>query len=343
MYLARHIGIATFIVCCIFSAQVAADEIRMKNGDVLTGDVVKKEGPKLIFKTSYAGEISLDWDAVESLDSDKTLDLVLANKKKYKAGLAAMGDGIAVMDPKEATRIAEIKLSEVKYINPSPELVRGGYRWTGRMNLGGTWTQGNSDTRALRFDAESIVRTLQNRYTVGAVFNRAQDRGNDTQFNSRGYGKYDHFLEGSEWYMYANAAFEQDRFRDIRLRSNIGGGAGRQVVESPDKNLSLEGGLNYINEVHYTAEDESYPSLRWAVKYDQMLLHGMTQFFHEHEAFVSITNADDMLVFSKTGFRFPLTSRLNASTQLNLNWDKSPAPGRKEADSTLMFTVGYGW
>lgn len=35
-----------------------ADEIRLKNGDKLTGQIVRMQEDKLILKTSYAGELS---------------------------------------------------------------------------------------------------------------------------------------------------------------------------------------------------------------------------------------------------------------------------------------------
>ena len=38
-----------------------ADEIRLKNGDKLTGQVVRMEEEKLVLKTTYAGEIAIAW------------------------------------------------------------------------------------------------------------------------------------------------------------------------------------------------------------------------------------------------------------------------------------------
>ena len=38
-----------------------ADEVRLKNGDKLTGQVVRMEEEKLVLKTTYAGEIAIAW------------------------------------------------------------------------------------------------------------------------------------------------------------------------------------------------------------------------------------------------------------------------------------------
>ncbi|ACT51462.1 MULTISPECIES: YdiY family protein [Methylovorus] len=326
------------------SCHAAADQLRLKNGDILTGEVLKKEGDAVEFRTAYAGVIKVVWAEIASLDSAKALDIVLNDKERVEGAFVSLDD---VEDGRawiklENEQYRDIELAELRYINPSPELVRGGYKWTGRINVGGTWTQGNSETQALRLDTETIIRTLQNRYTAGAIFNRAEDRGNSTQFNSRGYAKYDHFWS-RRWYAYGVTSLEQDRFRDLQLLTTIGGGSGYQMYESPNLNLSLEGGLAYVSERHYTDPDKNYAALRWAVKYDQKLLNGFTQFFHEHEALMSLEDTRDMLIYAKTGFRFPLTERLNASTQWNVTWDGSPTPGRKEIDSTLLFSAGYAW
>ena len=38
-----------------------ADEVRLINGDKLTGQVVRMEEEKLVLKTTYAGEITIAW------------------------------------------------------------------------------------------------------------------------------------------------------------------------------------------------------------------------------------------------------------------------------------------
>ncbi len=91
------------------------------------------------------------------------------------------------------------------------------------------------------------------------------------------------------------------------------------------------------------AVDDEYPGLRWATKYDQLFFTGSTRFFHEHEVLVGLKETNQTLVFSKTGLRFPLVFNFNATAQFNYNWDSTPALGRKKADSTLLFTLGYGW
>jgi hypothetical protein len=41
--------------------------------------------------------------------------------------------------------------------------------------------------------------------------------------------------------------------------------------------------------------------------------------------------------------RVPLIERLNATAQLNLDWERQPAPGRRSTDSTLLLGVDYAF
>jgi putative salt-induced outer membrane protein YdiY len=348
----KHIKISMLILAaaCVTLPHLAnADEIRLKNGDVITGDIVKKESSVIVFRTSYAGEINIQWSEIASVRSDKPVHVVLSDGSNLHGPIKQSQPGVAKIelakaDAKENIPAEEkdFDLKKVRYINPTPDLSGEGIRWTGNVNAGGTLAQGNTEATTIRFDGETIARTLKNRYTLGGIFNRDEDHGRDTQFNSRAYGKYDRFLT-EQWYGYINTSFENDRFRDLRLRRMTGAGTGYQLFETPNLNLSLEGGLNYVQEDYYTAEDDNYPGIRWAVKYDQLFFSGKVKLFHESETLVGFQDTSHILFYSKTGLRFPLVFNMNASTQYNFNWDSEPAEGQKKGDSTLMFTVGYGW
>lgn len=325
-----------------------ADEIRMLNGDLITGKIIKKETSVVVVSTSYAGQINIQWSEIANIKTDKPVHLVLTDGSNLHGPLLEDEEGAANIELSEAdegknvaAEEKEFDLREVRYINPTPDLTGEGVRWTGHVNAGGALTQGNNDTSSLRFDGETIARTLKNRYTLSGEFNRAEDRGRDTRFDSRVRAKYDRFLT-DQWYGYVNSSFENDRFRDLRLRSVIGVGSGYQIFETPNLNLSVEGGVNHISEDYYTAPSESYPGLRWALRYDQ-LLFGRVQLFHNHEALMGFEETNHLLFNSKTGLRFPLLFGLNASTQLNYDWDSDPAEGRKKADTALTFSLGYDW
>jgi small nuclear ribonucleoprotein (snRNP)-like protein len=81
----RHSLQIVTLALCAFAAQ--ADEVLLKNGDKITGEVLSKSGNTLEMKTDYADKVVIKWDAVETLNSSKPVLITLKNKQEF-TGLA---------------------------------------------------------------------------------------------------------------------------------------------------------------------------------------------------------------------------------------------------------------
>src|SRR5882672_12850508 len=58
-------------------SSVFADQVIMKNGDRLSGTILKSDGETLSLKTEFAGEVKIKWAAIEQLSSDRPLYVLL--------------------------------------------------------------------------------------------------------------------------------------------------------------------------------------------------------------------------------------------------------------------------
>ena len=67
------------------------------------------------------------------------------------------------------------------------------------------------------------------------------------------------------------------------------------------------------------------------------------ELFHEHDGFISLEDTNDVTLRSRSGLRMPIAGGLDASLQLNVDWERSPAAGRKSTDASLLVGVGYRW
>jgi hypothetical protein len=65
---ASLIGIATIALIC---PQLFADQVVFKNGDRLTGTIVDSDGKTLTLKSAFAGEVKIQWDAIQEITSDE--------------------------------------------------------------------------------------------------------------------------------------------------------------------------------------------------------------------------------------------------------------------------------
>jgi putative salt-induced outer membrane protein YdiY len=335
-------SLLTIVLLCVTSNITFADQVFFKNGDIITGEIIKKETDQLVFKTSYAGEIKIKWSVISTLISNKPLKLVFDDGTKLNGRVDKTEDGKIIVVSSTDTQSKNYDVNKLKYVNPSPALTGEGLVWSGHINAGTTYTSGNSDTKSARLDTEAIARGLDNRYTLGGFVFWAEDSGNQTASNSRLNAQYDHFFS-KYWYGYTNAVFENDRFRNIKLRSRLGLGSGYQIFESPDLNLSIEAGINYIDQNYYAEKDDNYAALRWALKYDQKLFDSSTNFFHSHEILYGLKKPSQTLLYTETGLRFPLLFNFNGTAQVNYNWDSEPVDDRKKGDTRVIFTMGYVW
>ena len=74
MSIRRVVLLALFALC---SSVVFADQITLKNGDRLTGTIEKSDEKQLVIKTEFAGEVTVQWPAVQEIKSEQQLHVVL--------------------------------------------------------------------------------------------------------------------------------------------------------------------------------------------------------------------------------------------------------------------------
>ena len=315
-----------------------ADELWLKNGDHITGKVIRMENKVLVFKTSYAGEVSIKWGEIANIRTDEPIQMVLSNEVSTHGIATPAENGKVKVKVDKIEEPITFDLAQVEIINPKPP--GPSVKISARANVGLTGDRGNTETDNFYLDGEFVARTKKNRYTVGAEVSQETSEGERTANSALGYLKYDHFLN-EKWYFYTNALFEMDEFQDLNLRSTVGAGVGHQFFETPLTNLSLEAGLSYVNEDYDEADDDNYSAGRWSLNYDRFLFDKFLQFFHFHEGYVSLEDTSNILIRSRTGLRIPVYKSLSVTAQYNFDWDSEPAPGREKVDTRYIFTLGY--
>jgi hypothetical protein len=236
-----------------------ADELHLSNGDVITGHVIRMENYKLLFKTSYAGEIEINWPEVKNLITDDPITVIFYDGKIVSGISQKASLNMMQLETEKREAPSGFKLSEVAAINPGKKPV---VKITARLNVGLTQERGNTDKDRFRLDGEFVARTEKNRYTLLGEFNKEKAKGDTTVENWLAFGRYSYFLT-QKWFLYAQGLFEHDQFADLDLRSTVGTGPGEAL------NLSVSAGPAWVDEDFDEAEDEDYAAGQWLFSYDQ--------------------------------------------------------------------------
>ena len=326
------------VISFLITENILADEVRLKNGDKLTGQIVRMQKNKLILKTSYAGEITIIWQEVTGIQTDGPVKIVLTDETTLEGTTEVAEDGKMKLNTDKLETPASFSLADVKAVNPEPVKT---VRINTRLNASVTNERGNTNSDNYYFDGEFEARTKKNRYTVGGELSQEKADNVTTSQNWLAYGNYSHFLN-EKWFLYVNTLFEHDEFKDLNLRSTLGAGAGYQFFETPLLNLSISAGLSKVDENFDLAEDNDYSAGQWEIKYDQYFFNKFVQLFHVDTGYISLEDSNDWFVKTRTGLRFPLYKGFAATLQYNYDWDNQPsAAAETEEDTKFIFLLGY--
>jgi hypothetical protein len=262
--------LAVILLIGLVPTPAAADEIQLRSGDRISGRVVQLAGGTLTFKTPH-GDLKIPWSDIAAITITQTLRVTLATKEvRTITAMAAAEPGRVTLDPG-----GPVALTDIVALGPimPPITITGG------ANAGFLTSSGNTDVNNLRLDADAAIRQSANRYTATAAVNRAEDSDVETVRNWTTSLNYDRFLT-SRLFLNANSIFTNNPFRDLDLRTALGGGVGYQMIDNSRVKLTANVGLGWVNEDFIAAIDDDYIAVRESAALDVFVVPSRVQLFH---------------------------------------------------------------
>ncbi len=309
-----------------------ADEVRMKNGDRLTGEIVRMEKDLLIFKSAYAEEkLGISWIEVDCIISERTLPTELKDNEFLIGRISCPESGMIQIESALLGQSMPMPLNQLRSVNPST--------YSGIFNLGGSLNSGNTDTRALNVATRFQVRTRKHRFTVEGKYNYSEANREATARNSSGSLKYDFFAR-EKVYSYAQSLTEQDSFANLNLRNTEGLGMGYQFYDTRQHNLFAEAGVSYFNEDVMIGEDKRTAAGRWAAGLEWEAVPKRLKLFHRQEGYYSFS-VNSVVLRTEQGLRIPLIDNVSANLEVDYRFNTSPEAGKKKSDLNLIIGVSY--
>lgn len=338
-----------FIAICLLSGLAAGsakgDTVVMRNGDRLSGSVQHMAAGTLTLRTSYAGDIQLLWDAVKCISTAKPITLVVQGRPATEAGtLTCSKDGYATLrsGPRSAA-VQSIPLAGVVFLNPTPAESGSGVEYKGHVTVSASSVRGNSTGTTINGQAAFKARARTYRYALHTNVNEATLGGQTITSNWLVSAHLDRFLIDRKHFRYIRTSVQRDRFRDIHLRAAVGAGYGWQLLDTDATHINVRGGLDLVAVNHYTSGNQRYPAFGWGVHFSHWFWQHRLKLFHSEDGYWDLTHSGEVTLRTRTGLRVPIIQQLLATAQLDVDWDRHPAPGVKPTDATLMFGLGYQW
>ncbi len=329
---------------------VQADQITLKNGDQVTGAIVKKDGKTLTIKTESLGNVTVPWEQVVTIQSDAPLNVVLPDGKTVQATLQTSGGKVELKESRQILAPAELvtirnadeQKAYERLLNPPWSRL-----WVGTATIGFAGTQGNAQTRTFTM-ALNAARTTNtdkislyfNAVKASALVNRVNA---DTAQAVRGGWGYNHTVS-SRLFVNTFNDYEYDRFQDLDLRFVLGGGLGYSAWKQERGRLDLVGGAAYNREKFSPPSPgsaltrnsaEAYWGENWSYK-----LNDATSLVQGFRMFNNLSDTGEY----RMNFDLGANTRLLRWLTWNLNFSdrylSNPVPGRKMND--ILYTTGIG-
>jgi putative salt-induced outer membrane protein len=239
------------------ASSLFADQITMKNGDHLTGTIVKSDGKTLILHTDYAGDLTLQFPAITQIKTEKELHVSTSDKKTV-VGPVTEADGKLEIASKAGP--VEVPASNVVLIRDDaeqaaydkslhPGLLHG---WNGGANVGFSLARGNSQTSNLALAINAVHATLDDKITI---YTTSIDTNNELATPSTVASlvtagiRYDRNF-GPRTFVFGSADFMSNALQDLDLRGVYSGGLGVHAIKSANTTLDILAGLNYTHETY---------------------------------------------------------------------------------------------
>ena len=335
------------VLLLAFAVQTSADQITLRNGDRVTGKIVRTDGGKLVVTTDLLGDVSVDLAAVTNITTDQPIYVTLEDGRTVSGTLTASADKMelraananVVAVDRSAIKIIRSEAEHVAYESSlNPGLLEG---WSGGADVGFALTSGNSDTINLAIGLAAERQTTNDKTTIYAasIYNRDSTSGeSQTIANTiRGGVRYDRDIN-RKFFGYGFTDLEHNGLQDLTLRFVLGGGLGYHAIRNERTQLDLLGGIDWNRE--YFKGDFNDRSTAEA-QLGQTLSHRFSSRVSLKEQlffFPNLTDGGTYRINFDASLVTDISRRIGWQLTLSDRYLSDPPPGFQQND--LLLTTG---
>jgi putative salt-induced outer membrane protein YdiY len=341
----KAITLTIFLI--LLSSTAMADQIVLKNGDRLTGKIVKSDGGKLVVRTELIGEVSVDLSAVNTITSDQQLYITLADGRTV-SGVMTVSETKAELRAANSNAVS-IDRSTIRFIRSEAEhlvyersLNPGWFDyWSGGADIGFALTSGKSDTTNLTVGLAMTRETRRDKTSIYAasVYNRDSTSGESrTVANTiRGGVRYDRDFN-RRWFGYGFVDLEHNGLQDLTLRLVPGGGIGYHAIRNERTKSDLLGGLAWNREYFKGDFNDRSSAEAQAGQTLEHRFNSRLSFKEQLFFFPNLTRSGEYRINFDSSLVTDITRRIGWQLTLSDRYLSNPPPGFEKND--LLLTTG---
>jgi putative salt-induced outer membrane protein YdiY len=324
--------LAMMLLLLLSPCATEAAVVVLKNGDRITGRVIKMQDKRLEIDTPTAGIIKIKWEEIVSLTTERPMSIKLYGEADIPedAGEWRLDRIIAHTVGGEGA----IPLRDVRAIN----FAENDYR--GYLSAGGNQTSGNTKTQALNISGDLTYRRLEHRYYLNGKYNRAEADGEDTANNAAINIQYDYFLARRVYVGGINLS-ETDQFQDLSLRNTSSLVLGYDLLDREHHNLTIAAGPAAVYQDFSTDPSTITPSSTVMWRYKFMFRGDDVVFFHRFQSFKDLGHGAATRVNADQGFKVKVMDNWWINMEYDIRYNSEPVTGKETVDTNIIFGFSY--
>ncbi len=334
---------AAMLVLLIYSnawARDKTDVVTLSNGDHVTGEIKELDHGILRVSTASMGEVRIEWEDVTSIQSDYQFQFERTDGQRIVATIQSIDDQYNItLENNNRT----ISFAHGNIIRISPIENSFWNRIKGSFNFGYSFTKA-SDIAQLNFGVRASHRTAIREFSIDSNIVTTSDQLDQTTQRSDLQTSMTRF-RSDRWFNTYLLGFESNDELGLKLRSSLGAGLGRYLVQTNLSEFSLLGGLVATAEtlVGDASPQQNLEGLLGA-EFSRYIFDDPTvDLSFRLSVFPSITSAGRYRAQFDANIRRELISDLYWDLNYYQTYDSDPPSGETESTSDYGIVTSLGW
>jgi hypothetical protein len=327
-----------------------ADQVVLKNGDRITGSIVKSDEKTLVLKTAYAGEVTIERAQIESLKADEALHVQLKDKTVVGPVTPApegkvevkVAQGAPVTAPLTEVLAFRAPAEQKAWEREQERLThpRLSDFWSGFIGFSLAGASGNAQTKSIATTASATRLAGKNKMQL--YFNQVYA----SQSNVEPFGATASRISGGyridrdmnkKLFVFGTTDFDYDKFQDLDLRSVLGGGLGYHVWSHADGYFNVNGGAVYNREEFATGLVRNSTEVLIGEEYGRKVF-GKMKLYEKATFYPNMSETGEFRFTFDGGATIPVFKFLEWNIGISDRYMSNPIAGKKTND--FLYTTG---
>ena len=317
------------------------DRVEKLNGDILTCEVLSLLRGVIKAKTDGMGTVTIEWNKIVRLTSPVLFEVELSSGAVFYGTLSAPAAGkLRVSGAPAGT---DFDMIDVVRLTPIDQ--KFWQQLDGSVDVGYTFTQ--AEQRSQWTFNGTVSRTTRN-YTTTVNANSLLTIDNQNSHQNRNtvsVGLQRQLGQlGRRWFASVFGQADQNEELNLDLRSLVGAGIGRVLVQSNRVLFSPYAGLTYTQERYADEPVQNRAEAALGVRLDWFTFGDYeTDLVFQEQTYIDVKDPGRVRVELNTSYKQEIVKDLYWSVNLLESFNASPPAGNKKNDVTLSMSLGWSF